>query len=763
MTTQTSTRRVISLVLIAALSVIGVVASTSPEPASATPSKSFDPGNIISDAVFFDGTAMTATEVQSFLNSKVSSCQSGYVCLKDYRQNTPSVAGDTYCSAYIGGANESAASIIAKVGAACNISPEVLLITLQKEQGLVTHTWPSTWRFDKAMGMACSDSSPCDPAYSGFFYQIYFAARQFQRYAASPTRYNYQAGRVNNILFHPNTACGTSPVYIQNQATAGLYNYTPYQPNSAALANLYGTGDSCSSYGNRNFWRYYWDWFGNPILSSPLLKAAGDSKIYIIGTDNKKYWIDNWALYTEMSVLGKYAEVSSAYLSTFEDAGTMQRLVTNPSGRIALLDSGVLHSFLTCADMKNFGYATCGGSFVVSLSDADFNAFTLSTSIKDTVDSPTGSRYSVTTGTYTEYLTTTTRTNAGFVNSPVVLNDARLSHMTAITPALPTMSLVKDSGTGVSYLVTGGTAYPVDDTSIVPTSVPSGTLNHSSFSFLSTSTTHTGLAMSDGAGGVLWLQKSGAISDTASRVTGSAGLAVLPPALASLWPITSTVTDGTLVKSPTANEVYYVTPGGFRHVLTWKLAQLLAGSSSPTLVSLPASVVAGHVNAGDFLMPGTLAKSADSPQQYFISGLDTRAYVPSFALTSAAGISGWTSYASGTLDNYSITSDFGFGFVCGSTTYIASGGVARALPAGLVDDFTLPTLSLDAAACTTLKVGAEATAYIVSPSGKVYRVEAGTKRHVTSWSVWVAIRGNSTYMPVTQQFVDALPDGSPIT
>ena len=46
--------------------------------------------------------------------------------------------------------------------------------------------------------------------------------------------------------------CGTSSVYIQNQATAGLYNYTPYQPNAAALANLYGTGDSCSAYGNRN-------------------------------------------------------------------------------------------------------------------------------------------------------------------------------------------------------------------------------------------------------------------------------------------------------------------------------------------------------------------------------------------------------------------------------------------------------------------------------------------------------------------------------
>jgi hypothetical protein len=53
-------------------------------------------------------------------------------------------------------------------------------------------------------------------------------------------------------------------VFIENQATAGLYNYTPYTPNDAALNNMYGTGDACSSYGNRNFWRIYTDWFGNP-------------------------------------------------------------------------------------------------------------------------------------------------------------------------------------------------------------------------------------------------------------------------------------------------------------------------------------------------------------------------------------------------------------------------------------------------------------------------------------------------------------------
>ncbi|WP_170192092.1 cell wall-binding repeat-containing protein [Rhodoglobus vestalii] len=56
---------------------------------------------------------------------------------------------------------------------------------------------------------------------------------------------------------------------VQNYATAALYNYTPYRPNTAALNNLGSYGDSCSSYGNRNFWDYYYSWFGNPNDISP--------------------------------------------------------------------------------------------------------------------------------------------------------------------------------------------------------------------------------------------------------------------------------------------------------------------------------------------------------------------------------------------------------------------------------------------------------------------------------------------------------------
>ena len=66
--------------------------------------------------------------------------------------------------------------------------------------------------------------------------------------------------------YSPNEACGASDVYIYNDATAVLYIYTPYQPNAAALAAGTGTGDECSSYGNRNFMIIYTSYFGSPTV-----------------------------------------------------------------------------------------------------------------------------------------------------------------------------------------------------------------------------------------------------------------------------------------------------------------------------------------------------------------------------------------------------------------------------------------------------------------------------------------------------------------
>ena len=223
----------------------------------------FNPGNIISDGQFFNGNAMSQAEIQAFLDKQGASC-TGSQCLRVMTFDSENEPAGSECEAYQGTKGETAAAIISKSAKACGISPKVLLTVLQKEQHLVTATSTTAFQFKAAMGLSCPDDASCDPQYAGFFRQVYGAAKRYKYYLQHEDTYGYHAGRMNYIQYNPNASCGGSRVYIENKATALLYIYTPYQPNTAALAAGAGEGDSCSAYGNRNFSIIYTGWFGNP-------------------------------------------------------------------------------------------------------------------------------------------------------------------------------------------------------------------------------------------------------------------------------------------------------------------------------------------------------------------------------------------------------------------------------------------------------------------------------------------------------------------
>ncbi len=274
-----------------------LVPSVGDTPARASLSAGFDAGNIIDDALFYDGTAWNASQIQTFLNQRVPRCTIGDpgrgaytpygsttiagACLNGSLWTTAARPANAYCKAMAGATNESAASLIARVSAACGISPKVLLVMLEKEQSLVTDTWPTFRQYDFAMGAYCPDSGPggsanCDPGRAGFPNQLYNGARLLKIYKAFPNSYNYKPFQSNRIQWHPNAGCGTSDVWIENWATAALYIYTPYRPNQAALNAGWGTGDACSSYGNRNFYNFYTTWFGSVRAAAQLHPAFVD-------------------------------------------------------------------------------------------------------------------------------------------------------------------------------------------------------------------------------------------------------------------------------------------------------------------------------------------------------------------------------------------------------------------------------------------------------------------------------------------------------
>lgn len=252
---------------------------TSPYTVSASSATDFQAGRIIDDSVFTNSNYMSKDAIQNFLNSKVSSCDTNgtlpaseygrpdlthaqyaaaygwsappYTCLKDYYEN-----------------GKSAAQIIYDISQQYTINPAVLIVLLQKEQGLVTDTWPLASQYKTATGYGCPDTAACDSQYYGFTNQVTWSNIMFRSIMNdSSTWYTpYLLGN-NYIQWSPNSSCGGTNVYIQNRATKALYNYTPYQPNQAALNAGYGIGDSCSAYGNRNFYLYFGDWFGNTTVT----------------------------------------------------------------------------------------------------------------------------------------------------------------------------------------------------------------------------------------------------------------------------------------------------------------------------------------------------------------------------------------------------------------------------------------------------------------------------------------------------------------
>lgn len=236
---------------------IGVFSYLQPTSRAANLSN-FDPSNIMSDYVMGNKDSMTEAQIQTFLESKNACNNTNISKASVYHKVKDGRFVCMYEDTFDG---ETAAHIIWQAGQDYSINPRVIIVLLQKEQGLITDTWPNSIQYNKATGYGCPDTAACDTQYYGLKNQIRQAANLF-RNVLNGGWSNYPVGN-NYVQYHPNAACGGTTVNIKNRATSALYRYTPYQPNQAALNAGYGTGDSCSAYGNRNFWLYFTDWFGD--------------------------------------------------------------------------------------------------------------------------------------------------------------------------------------------------------------------------------------------------------------------------------------------------------------------------------------------------------------------------------------------------------------------------------------------------------------------------------------------------------------------
>lgn len=229
----------------------------------------WDAGSIIEDAVFFDSTAMNEAEIRSFIKSKGANCTSkgSDKCLKDLKVSTTVTQPkrSTGCKPLPALKDADAARVIAETAKACGINPQVILVTIQKEQSGVTQARPqATW--DKAMGAYCPENG-CKPEAKGFAKQIYFGADMLRGYTEKPQEYPavaaFKAGTPYGLKTGSKASCPKINVKIKNVATAALYTYTPYTPNAATVRAYPGASPdkNCVHTGYLNFANYMRTWF----------------------------------------------------------------------------------------------------------------------------------------------------------------------------------------------------------------------------------------------------------------------------------------------------------------------------------------------------------------------------------------------------------------------------------------------------------------------------------------------------------------------
>lgn len=260
----------------------------------------FDPGYIISDYQMGNYNSMSEEEIQAFLTSKNPCNNTNYNAYVSLTNTYPNIKwhfenGHFICLSeeLFGdgeeiGSGETAARIIWQAAQDYKINPQVLIVLLQKEQGLITDDFPNSRQYRSATGYGCPDTAACSSKYYGFKNQVRRAAAMF-RTVLDGGWTNYPLGE-NYIQYNPTASCGGSIVNIKNLATSALYRYTPYQPNAAALSAGYGTA-YCGAYGNRNFYSYFEDWFSGITKENQIIWNKMETPRYL-STKKETFYYD---------------------------------------------------------------------------------------------------------------------------------------------------------------------------------------------------------------------------------------------------------------------------------------------------------------------------------------------------------------------------------------------------------------------------------------------------------------------------------------
>jgi hypothetical protein len=782
--------------------------------ASALSGSSWQAGQIINDGIFYNGNDMNVDQVQAFLNNDVPTCDTWgtqtseygggtraqygtsrgyappYICLKSYYEN-PTTHANNLSNAVIPSGGISAAQIIVNAAQTYGVSVRALLVILQKESAgpLLTDTWPFPSQYVNAMGYGCPDTAACDPQYAGFYNQVTNAARQFSLYKNNPANYRYKPQQNNAILYNPSTSCGTSTVFIQNFSTAGLYNYTPYQPNQAALNNLYGSGDSCSAYGNRNFWRFFNDWFGNTLLP-PVIKGPNDGSIYVQAAGYKFYapsvaMLQDYGMPTGPQVVSQSTldsiptpTVGSGISSTLGNVVKSTSDSDGDGGSIYLISGAKRYLFTTTQQMADFGFSSADIAYLpLSFIQSVTSGGTLSNYIGQWGD-PT--IYKVSNDTKQLVLDNATYQSLNPGGNLSQIGGSLITALTSVAPITNSAALV-GTNNGAIYLYTNNAYYYVPSPDVLNCWSFTGTLGMQLYRLGSDSnvaaiTPTSSLSCLDSTDSSTTYVLNGANKVTVPSSYGFGAPNVVNADLATVINKLPTRSSslGQAIQATDSPVVWYL-EGGIKKGIPSLSDLKLLGIGTPQIDRLIGGAVNALPGAGLKLGLGQVVKANDSAGIYVVTGATTMTPIASGDDFTAYGYAWNTieSFPASALQAYSST-----GSVLSKYLYTSNGGVYLMDPSGC---YGLGTSQVTAyGQQQTANLAGQSYAFSIFPGinlvncknaslyirvtgdSTIYEVGSGQKHPISTWSVLQSRSGqaNPPILSLSQTALNSLPTGS---